>query len=427
MHKWHKNGMTSPMHVRNRFSVKAAKRSFLGAGLGCVLAVLISVSSAHGAGARDPAFATWLDGLRVEARKLGVSDATFDAALGAVEPITRVIELDRKQPEFTLTFWKYLDGRVTDKRVERGRALLAQHRDLLERVAAKYGVQPQFLVAFWGLESNFGDYTGVFPVAGAVATLAYDERRAKFFRAQLLAALELMERGDISHDQKGSWAGAMGNTQFIPTTYRDFAVDFDGDNKRDLWGSLPDVFASSANYLSRSGWKAGQRWGREVRLPEGFDYALASDKIRKTPTEWAALGLTTGSGSPLPKDEDIKASVVLPAGYNGPAFLAYQNYRSILIWNRSHLYAIAVGHLADRISGMGRFAAKRPANEQPLSREDIKEIQKRLQALGFDPGGTDGVIGPMTRSAIRNFQKGAKLPPDGYADFGLLERLRGIN
>lgn len=399
------------------------KRSFL-----TVLVSLLIMIPGLSHGAEQSDFQVWLKDLRIDASKRGVSEATFEAALGGVEPIVRVIELDRSQPEFTLTFWKYLNGRVNTKRITRARKLLAKHGPLLNRIAKKYGVQPQYLVAFWGLESNFGDYTGVFPVSGALVTLAFDPRRGKFFREQLLAALELMEKGDIPTTVKGSWAGAMGNTQFIPTTYKAYAVDGDGDGRRDLWKSLPDVFASSANYLAQSGWKAGERWGREVKLPKTFNYALADGKIRKSIEGWAALGVMRADGGPLPKDDGtIRASLSLPAGHRGPAFLAYQNYRSILIWNRSHLYAVAVGHLADRISGAGGLLAKRPKKEQPLSREDISEIQRHMLRLGFDPGGTDGVIGPKTRHAIRLFQKKAHLPADGFADFGLLERLKSIN
>ena len=346
-------------------------------------------------------------------------------ALAKVRPIRRVIELDRRQPEFTLTFWNYLSEAINDKRIRRGREMLVKHRALLEKTAARYGVQPRFIAAFWGLESNYGKHTGVFPVLGAVATLAHDPRRSRFFRAQLMAALTIMSRGDVDTAVKGSWAGAMGNFQFIPTTYKDFAVDGDGDGRRDMWNSFPDMFASAANYLSRSGWRRGWTWGREVILPKGFRLELSGLGVRKSLTQWRVLGITRMDGKRLPRDETT-GSIVLPAGYAGPAFLVYRNFRTILTWNRSLLYAVAIGHLADRLVGGGRFKSQRPAEEVPLSRADVKDLQKILTGQGFDTGGADGVIGPMTRQAIRGFQKKAHLPADGYPNMGLLERLRGL-
>jgi len=390
------------------------------------LAAVIAVAAVRPlVAAENPvSFPTWLQGVRAEARAAGLQASFLDAALAGLRPIDRVIELDRRQPEFTLTFWNYLDKSVNDTRIRRGRRLLAEHGALLDRTARRYGVQPRFIVAFWGLESNFGRHTGAFPVVGAVATLAHDTRRSGFFRAQLMAALTIMSRGDVAVDANGSWAGAMGNFQFIPTTYRDFAVDADGDGRRDLWGSLPDMFASAANYLSRSGWRRNWSWGREVRLPRDFDLALAGLGVRRPIADWAKRGVTKADGRPLP-DDDAPASVVLPAGYQGPAFLVYRNFHAILTWNRSILYAVAVGHLADRLVGGGPFRTPRPATEVPLARRDVMELQRLLAAKGFDAGGSDGVIGPKTRDAIRAYQKGADLPADGYASFGLLERLRG--
>lgn len=390
--------------------------------VGALAAVVLSAAVVPAA--EPPPFPEWMAKLKAEARTLGVSEKTLSGALDHVQPIGRVIELDRRQPEFTLTFWKYLNGRVTAKRIKRGRELLAKHRPLLEKVARKYGVQPRFLVAFWGLETNFGDYFGAFPVTGALATLAHDPRRNAFFRAQLLALLGIMDRGDIAFDAKGSWAGAMGHCQFMPTTYQQFAVDFDDDGRRDLWGSLPDVFGSAANFLSRSGWQGDKTWGREVRLPKDFDWDLAGLGVRKKLAEWQKLGIRRFDGRDLPR-VDIDASVLLPAGHRGPAFLVYKNFRTILVWNRSLLYGVAVGHLADRIAGAGRLLTARPTKEVPLSRGDVMDLQRLLARRGFDVGTPDGVIGPLTRKAIRAFQKKASLPADGYADFGLLERLRG--
>ncbi len=375
--------------------------------------------------ATEQPFAEWLKGFRAEARSKGIADDLLAKALDGVAPITRVIELDRRQPEFTMTLWRYFDWTITEKRIAKGRELLKKHDALLRRVEKTYGVQPRFLVAFWGLETNFGANFGAFSMVGAVATLAHDARRSTFFRAQLLAALQIIQRGDVAHDAKASWAGAMGNMQFIPTTYRDFAVDFDGDGKRDLWHSLPDVFGSAANYLKRSGWDGAHTWGREVKLPPEFEPDLSGLDRKKPMPAWKKLGVRRADGKALPAVE-IDASLVLPAGMAGPAFLVYRNFHATMAWNRSILYALAIGHLADRLKGGPALSVKAPANEKPLARGDVIEIQRLLSRLGFDTGGADGVAGPMTRKAVKAFQKSRRLPADGYASYGLLERLRGI-
>jgi len=397
-------------------------RTIISSGFLCLIFAL----SLRPALAAEPAapFSQWLDGLRKEAEAKGISGNFLDIALKGVQPIKRVIELDRRQPEFTLTFWRYLNNSINDKRIRQGKKMLARHRALLKKTADRYGVPARFIAAFWGLETNYGEFTGVFPVIGAVATLAHDRRRSRFFRSQLLAALTIMSRGDVDHRVKGSWAGAMGNFQFIPTTYKGFAVDGDGDGKRDMWNSFPDMFASAANYLSRSGWQRGWTWGREIRLPKEFKLELTGLNIRKPLSRWRALGVSRMDGNSLP-DIETKASIVLPAGYNGPAFLVYKNFRTILTWNRSILYAIAIGHLADRLAGGAPFKSKRPAVELRLSRNDIKDLQRLLTARGYDTGGADGVVGPNTRLAIKAFQKKSLLPADGYPTMGLLERLRG--
>jgi len=386
---------------------------------------LMAVTALRPAMAAEPGapFSQWLEELRREAEATGISGDFLDTALAGVRPIKRVVELDRRQPEFTLTFWRYLNNAINEKRIRRGREMLARHRVLLRKIADRYGVQPRFIAAFWGLETNYGTHTGIFPVIGAVATLAHDGRRSRFFRSQLLAALTIMSRGDVDYRVKGSWAGAMGNFQFIPTTYKGFAVDADGDGKRDMWNSYPDMFASAANYLSRSGWRRGWTWGREIRLPKGFNLELTGLNIRKSISRWRTLGIRRMDGNALAESQ-AEASVVLPAGYNGPAFLVYKNYRTILTWNRSILYAIAIGHLADRLAGGPPFKSKRPAREVRLSRNDIKVMQRLLSARGFDTGGSDGVVGPMTRLAIKAYQKKSLLPADGYPTMGLLERLR---
>ena len=373
-------------------------------------------------GAED--FPRWLDQLRREAATIGVGAATIEAALKDVRPIPRVLALDRRQPEFTQSFWTYMDGRVSSERIARGRVLLKQHRGLLQKIRREYGVQPRFLVAFWGLESNFGDYTGGFPVISALATLAFDERRAAFFRTELLTALKILDQGHVSPQRmKGSWAGAMGQPQFLPSTFARFARDGDGDGKRDIWNSLPDVFASAANFLSRSGWKGDQMWGREVRLPQEFDYDLAGMETTKPLSEWRKGGIRRADGGTLPV-VSMSGSVIVPAGHKGPAFLVYRNFRTTLVWNRSILYAVSVGHLADRLAGLPRLLAPRPAKVTPISRVEVTEMQRLLVLLGFDAGNADGIPGSRTRLAIRAFQRRAELPADGYPSQVLLQALR---
>lgn len=374
--------------------------------------------------AEEASFAQWLQGFRGDALKRGVSAATFDKALGAAQPVARVVELDRKQPEFTTTFQSYLSKMVTNDRVEKGRKMLAQHKALLDHVAARHGVQPRFLVAFWGLETNFGATLGGFRTAEALATLAWDRRRPDFFREQLLALLTLMQKGDVAFDARGSWAGAMGHCQFMPTTYRDFAVDFDGDGRRDLWRSLPDVFASAAHYLGRTGWNPDQTWGREVLLPAGFDWELADGKTLGSLADWQALGVRANDGKNLPA-RNLEAALVLPSGHRGPAFLVYGNFKAIMTWNRSVFYAVAVGHLADRLAGGGGLSTPPNPRDLPLSYQEVVEIQQRLAALGHDIGEFDGVIGAKSRVAVKAFQRSLGLPPDGHADKDMLERLRG--
>jgi membrane-bound lytic murein transglycosylase B len=363
--------------------------------------------------------------LRVEAQTQGVTSKTVNKTLGSIQRIPRVLELDRHQPEFTLTFWSYMSKAVNDARINKGKKLLLKHKNLFDKVYKKYGVPPRFLVAFWGLESNFGQYTGIFPVVGALVTLAHDRRRSIFFREQLLTVLKLIDQGDIEFDTKASWAGAMGNHQFIPTTYRDFAVDSDGDGKRDLWNTMPDIFASAANYLKEAGWDKGRTWGREVNLPKNFSYEFTGLKVKKKMTEWRKLKVRQANGKELPS-VDLEASIILPAGYQGPAFLVYENYHTIMVWNRSILYALAVGHLADRLNGGAPIQAKMPKNDRPLLRSDIVNIQRILTVNGFDTGDADGVVGLKTRSALKAFQKSSGLPADGYPSIGSLDRLQKL-
>ena len=385
----------------------------------------LTVSGALAPPAAAETFAAWLQGVRAEAKAAGISEGTLSVALDGLQPNPKVIELDRRQPEFTESFWTYLDKRVSETRITRGRDLLAKHRGLLEEIERKYGVQPRFLVTFWGLETNFGGYMGTFPTIQSLATLAHDPRRSDFFRTQLLAALKIVDDGHITSDAMiGSWAGAMGQPQFMPTTFKRHAVDHDGDGWRDIWTTLPDVFASAAKFLKTAGWRGDQTWGREVKLPQGFDFALEGKQTRKSLAEWQALGVRRIDGSDLPTPPGFSASVIAPSGAKGPAFLTYQNFRSTLSWNNSVLYAISVGHLSDRIAGGGPLRTPRSDDLQPLSRAQVTEIQTLLASRGLNPGPADGVLGSQTKAAIKAFQRSRELPPDGHADLAVLDALR---
>lgn len=382
--------------------------------------------TAPGVKAQDSVtFDQWLVELRAEAAAKGVSAATLDAALTGLEPIPRVIELDRRQPEFTWTFRDYMSKLVNGQRIEKGRRKLAENAKLLGEVGTKYGIHPRFLVAFWGLETDFGRLAdGYFPTIAALATLAHDGRRGQFFREQLLAALKIIDQGHITPQRmKGSWAGAMGHFQFIPTTFAAYAQDYDGDGKRDIWGNQADAYASAANFLTKSGWKDGELWGREVKLPQGFDFNLVGMGVKKGLDEWQALGVRRVGGADLPK-ADVRASVVAPAGAAGPAFLVYGNFRTIMVWNRSIFYALAVGHLADRLVKMPAFTTLGPKNSRGLTFIEGQELQRRLTDLGFDTGGVDGVVGPKSREAIRDFQRRTGLTPDGHPSAELLDAVR---
>lgn len=320
--------------------------------LGWLIAVplLLGTNAVQAQTEEDP-FLKWLNELRVEAREKGISDTTLDRSLVDVKPIPRIIELDRNQPESTITFEQYQKRIVSPTRIKNGRARLAQHRDLLEEIGNAFGVQPRFIVALWGIETNFGQFTGGFPVIDALATLAYDGRRSKYFRGELLNALRIIEQGHIEPaDMKGSWAGAMGQSQFMPSSFLSFAQDYDGDGAKDIWNTQEDVFASAANYLKRVGWRDDITWGRRVQLPDGFEAAQASLDVIKPISEWQALGVRRDDGTDLPS-RDIRASILLPGGEGGPAYIIYDNYRAILRWNRSHYFAMAVGQLSDRIAG----------------------------------------------------------------------------
>ena len=314
---------------------------------------LFWVSMSSALADNQQSFDDWLKDLRVEALDKGIRPATLDAALTGIQPIPRVIELDRKQPEFTLTFAQYLERVVPVSRQNKARDRFKTHQQLLEEIGNKYGVQPRFIVALWGIETDFGRVTGGFDVIPALASLAYDGRRSAFFRKELFHALTIIDQGHVSADNmKGSWAGAMGQSQFMPSSFVQYAQDYDGDGRRDIWSTQADVFASAANYLKRVGWRDDITWGRQVQLPTSGkasrdnSMALHDNKIWKGLNDWATLGVTSFDGSALPS-RDIQARLVMPDGKDGPAYLAYKNFEAILKWNRSNYFAIAVGTLSD--------------------------------------------------------------------------------
>ena len=314
---------------------------------GITVAVCLSTSVV----AQTVDIADWLEALKAEVIEKEIRVSTFEQALSNFKPIQRVIDLDRRQPEFTLTFDQYLRRVVPKQRVLRGREKLTKHKMLLNEIGKKYGVQPRFIVSLWGVETDFGRIDGGFPVIHALATLAIDGRRSKFFREQLITAIRILDQGHITLDKmRGSWAGAMGNFQFMPSSFVSFAIDYDNDGKRDIWENKKDAFASAANYLSKSGWRNDRTWGREVRIPKAFDKNLVGLKIRKNMSEWRELGVLRVDGGALPK-QNLMGSIVTVNGPNSRVFLTYSNYQTILKWNRSKFFAIAVGMLAEKIGG----------------------------------------------------------------------------
>ncbi len=373
--------------------------------------------------AEQAGFAQWIAGFRQEALQAGIRPETVAAALDGAQWLPQVIELDRSQPEFTRTPWAYLDSAVSPTRIQRGRDVLAEQRAALDSAAARYGVPAEVITAIWGMESNYGSNFGSFRTVDALATLAYEGRRRDWARGELLAALRIIDQGDIAADRMiGSWAGAMGHTQFLPSVFLGYAVDADGDGHRDIWGSVPDVAASTANFLSRMGWQPGQPWGVEVRLPPGFDYERAELAVRHPSTQWAAEGVQAIDGQPLPALDG--ASILVPAGARGPAFMVGPNFRVILRYNNSTNYALGVGLLARQIAGGPGVTAPWPRDLQPLTRTQTRDLQNALNARGFAAGTADGVMGPATRAGLRRFQLSIGQVADGYPTLELLQQLQ---
>jgi len=368
----------------------------------------------------------WLTGFRREALAQGISAGTFSRAFRGITLDAKVLELNQKQPEFVRPVWAYLETALSDKRKADGTTALAQNRRLFDQLERAHGVEREVLTAIWGLETSYGAVMGDRRVIRSLTTLGFEGRRAQFGRSQLLAALTILQAGDVTPEaMTGSWAGAMGHTQFIPTTYLGYAIDFDGDGRRDVWRSHADALASAANYLAASGWTHGEPAIREVVLPQGFDYALADRTVRKPGGDWQALGVRPAGGGALPaRERSLDAYLIVPAGYRGPAFLAYPNFRTILRYNNATSYAMAVSYLAAYFAGAPGIQGTWPVDERPLSLTEAKEMQTRLTAIGFDTGGVDGIIGPKSRRAIRGFQARLGQPQDGFATQRLLQKIR---
>ncbi len=367
-------------------------------------------------------FRAWIAGFSQDALKAGISRATIAATLGKARWLPQVIELDRAQPEFVRPVWQYLDGAVSPQRILAGKAQHQIYAKAIDDAAQRYGVPASILIAIWGVESSYGAHFGSFRTVDALATLAYDGRRRDWAKSELLAALTIVDKGLMSADRLiGSWAGAMGHTQFLPSVYLKYAVDVTGDGKPDIWASVPDVMASTANFLAQSGWRPSEPWGVEVRLPAAFDYSRAELNVRQDSDAWAVQGVRAMNGQPLPLMQS--ASILTPAGANGPAVMVGNNFRVLLLYNSSTNYALAVSLLARQIDGDPGLLAPWPRQLKTLSRSDIEALQSALNRLGMDAGEVDGVVGPATRAGLRRYQASQGLIADGYPTQALLQRL----
>lgn len=365
----------------------------------------------------------WLAAFRDRALAAGIASGTLEALAGT-EYLPKVVHNDRHQNEFTKTIWDYLDKAVSEDRIAGGIGALERRKDTLTRIEATYGVDAEIVTAIWGLESAYGAVRGDLPTLHALATLAYDGRRGAFFEGELIAALKIIQAGDATAETlRGSWAGAMGHTQFMPSSWHAFAVDFTADGKRDIWSDDPtDALASTAAYLAGKGWIKGAPWGVEITLPPGFDYDLTTERVKKPVSEWQAMGVRLATGGDLP-DHGV-ASVLLPGGHKGAAFLIFQNFHVIESYNTADAYVIAVGHLADRLKGGGPILSPWPREERALSFDERVALQKKLTAAGFDTGGVDAKMGPKTVAALKGFQKAKGLVPDGFPSLSVLHALQ---
>ncbi len=369
-------------------------------------------------------FESCVAGLYPLAAKRGVTRASFDKYTKDLTPDLRIMDLVDAQPEFTKAFWDYLDILVNDARVQNGLEMLAKHKATFDKVEKAYGVDRQIITAIWGVESNYGTLGGDRPVLRSTATLACIGRRQAYFRDEFLSALEILHRGDVRPEQlKGSWAGAFGPTQFMPTSFKRFAVDFDGDGRRDVVDSSADMIASTANNLKKDGWVSGSTWGYEVIIPKGFNYLQADRSHQKTMAEWQSLGIKRPGGKSFPRPDD-RGYLLVPAGNQGPGFLMLHNFRVLMKYNPAEAYALAIGHLSDRFRGGGAIEQPWPRHEPVLSRDERRELQELLLSKGFDGGTPTGRLGPKARAAVRDYQASIGLVPDGFATATILARLR---
>jgi membrane-bound lytic murein transglycosylase B len=413
--------------------MQASRRVFLsGIGLVALSACVGGGGYGPGSGPAEPGMSpvpnagynAWVASFRARVAGGGIGPGTIDAAFRGVDFLPGVIEKDRNQTEFKRSLEDYLSIAASDERVSKGSTALARHGDTLRALEARYGVEAEVITAVWGLESFYGERRGTIPVMSALSTLAYEGRRGAFFESQLIAALRILQNGDITPDRMtGSWAGAMGHTQFIPTSYLEYAVDFTGDGRRDIWSDDPtDALASTAAYLSRSGWRRGQPWGVEVQLPPGFNTGLAGRGKGRSAASWADLGVRGATGGRVP--DHGAGSILLPDGPRGPAFLVFNNFNAIARYNNAVNYVIGVGHLSDRLRGGGQIRGSFPPDAAGMSKADRQDLQRRLTVAGFDTDGSDGVIGSKTRAAIEGFQRARGLPVTGEPTLGLLALLQ---
>lgn len=383
--------------------------------------LMVSATSAYA----DPGFDRFVRDFWPKAKAAGISSQTYNSVFTGMEPDEDTLRLMSKQSEFVKPIWEYLDSAVSETRVEKGRELLTEYATVLSQIETRYGVDREAVLAIWGMETNYGGFMGRHNVIQALATLAYAApRRKKFWNKELVTALAIVQAGHVRfQDMEGSWAGAMGHTQFMPSSWKAYASDYNGDGRRDIWTSIPDALASTANYLKKHGWQTGKTWGYEVQLPAGFNYQLADGEKTLTLGEWSKYGIRRANGKGFPRPAD-KGVLVLPAGANGPAFLMLRNFYVIKRYNNATAYALAVGHLADRLIGGGPLAGDWSRDHLPLKRSERVALQNYLNQLGFSVGAADGKIGPATRRGIRAYQQSRGLIPDGYASAVLLAHLK---
>lgn len=368
--------------------------------------------------------ADFVRGLWPQAEARGVSRSAFEAAFSGYSYIPKIMELTQKQPEFSQTVQQYIDKRVTAAQAKKGQAMRSEWNQTLTGSQQRWGVQPEIVLAIWGMETNFGGFMGGENTIHALATLTEGGYRADYFRDELLTALRIVSDGHVSaRNMTGSWAGAMGHTQFMPSSFMRYAVDYNGDGRKDIWNSVQDALGSTANYLHSFGWRPGETWGYEVKLPAGFDFAAARQLERAPLSQWQAMGITRVSGRAFPRPSDV-GRLYMPAGANGPTFLLLPNFDVIKRYNNSDSYALAVGHLADRIIGGGDFATPWPSGDYALTKAQKAELQTLLSRAGFDAGAADGVLGPRTRAAVLAYQARVGLPADGHISGRLLETLK---